>query len=100
MKKRDLTTKELALYLHTTVAEARKIRQAEAEEPSIDTATVQKQSGSGLEEDASAIYCYTRTEGKQHCIEHAGEKYCTLPRYCKYQRDNGTKAKICSYKSR
>ena len=99
MAKRNLSTKELALYLHTTVAEARKIRQADAEEPSINT-IVQKPPGSDLEEDASAIYCYKRTEGKQHCIEHAGEKYCTLPRYCKYQRDNGTKAKICSYKSR
>lgn len=99
MKKRDLTTKELALYLNTDVAEIRKIRSASPENSSIDT-TTQKSAGSELEEDASAIYCYTRTDGKQHCIEHAGEKYCTLQRHCKYQRNNGNKAKFCKYKRR
>jgi len=98
MKKRDLTTRELALYLNTDVAEVRKIKSTSQEDSSIDT-TTQKHAVLELkEEDASAIYCYKRTEGKQHCIEHAGETYCTLPRHCKYQRDNGNKAKFCRYK--
>ena len=97
MKKRDLTTKEIAMRTHTSIAEARKIKALDAKEATLEQEVIDAQAATN---GSAAHYCYTRTDGNQHSIEHFGEKYCTLQTPCKYQRDNGTKAKICRYKKR
>ncbi len=97
MAKRNLTTQELAIQLHTDVAEVRRLRILDAEEATIDQAV---HNAPKTEEDSSAIYCYTRTDGIQHSFEHFGEKYCFLKQTCKYHRNNGNKAKFCGYKKR
>ena len=97
MKKRDLSTKELAMRTHTSLEEARKIKALDAKEATLEQEVIDAQAATN---GSAAQYCYTRTNGMQHSFEHFGEKYCFLKQPCKYQRDNGTKAKICLYKKR
>ncbi|MBW2985943.1 hypothetical protein KY333_01100 [Candidatus Woesearchaeota archaeon] len=97
MTKRNKTTKELALQLHTDVAEVRKLRALDAKEATLEQEVIDAKAATN---GSAAHYCYTRTDGSQHSIERFGEKYCTLQMPCKYQKDNGHKAKFCRYKKR
>ena len=97
MDKRNRTTKELALQLRTDVAEIRKLRALDAEEATLEQEVANAKSAV---KSSAAQYCYTRTNGIQHSFEVRNEKYCALNQLCKYQKDNGNKAKFCSYKKR
>ena len=94
MNKKNLTTRELALYLHTTVDEVRKARV----EPGAEGLEAKAKDMPASEEDSNAWYCRERTDGKQYSIEVEGQKYCTLQKKCIYQVQNGHKAKKCVYK--
>jgi len=95
--KRDLNTRELALYLNTTVEEIRRTR-ADAEPTE---GLVAKTADAPVsEEDSNAWYCRNRTDGTQYCLELNSQRICTLQAKCISQRDNGTKAKLCGYKKR
>lgn len=93
MKKRDLSTRDLAIYLHTTVEEIRKM-QAEPE----DTLEDKTDKTPELDKYADGEYCRNRTNGTQYSIDFGGQRYCLLKKPCYCQVDNGKKAKKCSYK--
>ena len=95
MKKRDLSTRDLAIYLHTTVEEVRKL-QAEPEENLENKA----EKAPELDEQADGWYCRNRTDGMQYSIEFEGQRYCLLKKPCYCQVENGKKAKKCMYKRR
>gem|GEM_PF-5782199 len=97
MKKKDLSTRDLSVYLKTTVEEVRKIQADPGVQTSIADRTTETNSHT---EDSSATYCRTRTDGLQHSIEFENRRYCTLQKICICQRQNGKPAKECAYKRR
>ncbi len=95
--KRDLNTKELAMYFHTTVEEVRRARAESKAEGGIAART---KDAPDSKEDSNAWYCRNRTDGTQHCFELNGQRYCALQETCISQIPNGTKAKKCGYTRR
>lgn len=91
---KDLSTRELALMLHTTVEEVRQARAAD--KPDLVSRTGNPPL---LEEDRNAWYCKQRTGGKQYCLEKNGESYCMLVGKCFSQVESKDRnAKKCKYK--
>ena len=95
--KRDLNTRELALYLNTTVEE---VRRAKAESKAEGGIVAKTTDAPVLEEDSNAWYCRNRTNGTQYCFELHSQRYCALQKKCISQIPNGTKANKCGYKRR
>jgi hypothetical protein len=96
MKKRDMSTRDLSIYLHTTVEEVRKLQA----EPDVNSLESKASTAPELKEDSDAWYCRNRTDGFQYSIEVNGQRYCLLKKPCYCQVQNGHKAKKCSYKRR
>ncbi len=93
--KRDLNTKELAMFFHTTVEEVGRARADSEGDIAARTKDVPVS-----KENPNAWYCKNRTGGTQYCIESNGQRYCTLQETCRSQIPNGTKAKKCGYTRR
>lgn len=95
MKKKDMSTKELALYFHTTVEEIRNARSA----PEAGTGLEAKTEGVAdfSKDDPDACYCRDRTDGKKYSIEVRGQRYCTLQKHCRCQEQSAHAAKKCVY---
>lgn len=95
MKKKDLSTKELALYFQMTVDDVRAARA----NPSAECLEARTEGIADVsEDDPDACYCRDRTDGKKYSIEVRGQRYCTLQKHCRSQKQSAFAAKNCLYK--
>ena len=92
---RDMSTRDLSVYLKVPVAEARRIKAIANPGKTLDRKVRELPFG----EDSNAYYCRTRTSGMQYSFTFDNKKYCSLPKYCLCQRQNGKKAKLCHAKN-
>ncbi|MEM4263468.1 MAG: hypothetical protein QW666_01050 [Candidatus Woesearchaeota archaeon] len=93
MKKKELSTKELAMYLHMSVEEAKSMKSLPEK-----TESIESKADAPVLEDPDAWYCANKKEGTQYSIDFNGEKYCLLQKHCRYHMNSEHKVKKCSYK--